>query len=84
MITNMLIIYVNILCVLFLAYVYLRLCEKEKASVADKVKRWLVILSAAGVFTKMGRSLIFILIIVAVGWAVSVKEREKKNVGLDT
>lgn len=80
MIVSMLIIWVNILCVSFLLFVYLKISDKVKVTITDKVKRALIIVSAAGVFTKMGHNLVFILIIVAIGWMLMIKERSKNNV----
>jgi hypothetical protein len=80
MIQTMLIIWVNILCVLFLLYVYLKVSEKEPTKISTKVKQWLMILSAAGVFTKLGRSLIFVLIVVSIGWIIMLKSNKKEHV----
>lgn len=82
MITTMLVIWVNIVVVVFLSYVYFKLSEVENATVSNNLYKWLMIVSAAGVVTKLGRSLFFILCIVAVGWLVlrKAKTQQKGNV----
>lgn len=86
MITTMLIIWVNIVVVLFLSYVYFKLSEVENATVSNSLYKWLMIISAAGVVTKLGRSLLFIICIAAIGWLVlqKAKNHQDKNAGLDT
>lgn len=85
MITTMLIIWVNIVVVLFLSYVYFKLSEVENATVSNSLYKWLMIISAAGVVTKLGRSLLFIVCVVLLGWVVlnKAKNQQKKNVRLD-
>lgn len=85
MITTMLIIWVNIVVVLFLSYVYFKLSEVENATVSNSLYKWLMIISAAGVVTKLGRSLLFIVCVVLLGWIVlnKAKNQQKKNVRLD-
>jgi len=84
MITTMLIIWVNIVVVLFLSYVYFQLSAVENHTISNHLYKWLMIISAAGVVTKLGKSLLAIICIVIVGWLVlqKAKNQQKKNVRL--
>jgi len=85
MITTMLIIWVNIVVVLFLSYVYFQLSAVENQTISNHLYKWLMIISAAGVVTKLGKSLFAIICIVAIGWLVlqKAKTQQNKNAGLD-
>lgn len=81
MITTMLIVWVNIVVVIFLSYVYFKLSEVENATISNALLKWLMIISAAGVVTKLGRSLLFIICVSAIGWAIlnKAKKQQKGN-----
>lgn len=77
----MLIIWVNILCVLFLSYVYFKLSETENATLSNTLLKWITIVSAAGLVTKLGKSLLFVIFIVTIGWLIlkRLQNRQKAN-----
>ena len=78
----MLMIWVNVSIVIYLLYALFEVSMVDKPTLATKASKWLMFLSIMGVGMRLGKSLLFIIFIGAMAWAViqKAKKQQKKNV----